>query len=132
MINLLTHIYSKNFVDAIHVIEATYNFPDHCVQSRAQTTTCYNTGMHFIWLKINLNSIKKLKIILEVFIQRNNINNICLTSHSNSKLDWDRKEQTLCRGPARRKCVPLGLLLWTTIFKYQNTRCISQFLSNKV
>lgn len=55
-IDATTHIYSKDSIDTVHVIKTRHNFPDHRVEPGAQTTTCYNTRVHFSWVKIDLSS----------------------------------------------------------------------------
>jgi hypothetical protein len=56
-INITTHLYPEDPIDTVHVIKTTHNFPDHRVEPGAQTTTCYDTRMHFIWFKIDLSNI---------------------------------------------------------------------------
>lgn len=54
---IITYIDAQNFLYAIHMVQATYNLPDHCVESRTSTPTCHNTSKNIIWLKIHLNNI---------------------------------------------------------------------------
>lgn len=57
-INTRMHLYSKNAADIVHVWQATHQFPDNSVKPRAQASTSYNAGFHFIGAKINLKRFK--------------------------------------------------------------------------
>lgn len=56
-----TYINSEDFINTIHIIKAVYNLPDHCIYPRTQPATCYNTSLHFIWSKINLCIMEKVR-----------------------------------------------------------------------
>lgn len=57
-INTRMHLYSKNAANIVHVWQATHQFPDNSVKPRAQASTSYNAGFHFIGAKINLKKVQ--------------------------------------------------------------------------
>lgn len=107
---IITYINPQNFLYAIHMVQATYYFPDHCVQARTETPTRHNTSMNIVWLKIHLNNIEQQTSMTIIWFLISSIP----TCKKHTK---QTKTHTRWRGPARRKCVPLGLFLWTTICK---------------
>lgn len=56
---IITYINPQNFLYAIHMVQATYYFPDHCIQARTETPTRHDTSMNIVWLKIHLNNIEQ-------------------------------------------------------------------------
>lgn len=97
---------TKNFVDIVHVGQATYYFTDHCVKPRAKTSACYNACIHVIWFKVHLN---KYKVTCQLKSVQTNLWSI----HSGVQ----PIQYTLWRGPARLKWIPLGLSFWTTTYR---------------
>lgn len=97
------YLYSHDSVDTIHMIQAANYFSDQSIQTRTQATTCDNTSVHILWFKIYLKHIQSLPSFHRI------------RGFSKKK----RREilQTFCLGPARRKWIPLGLFLCTTIYK---------------
>lgn len=61
----MAHFYSKNFFDAVHIIQATDDLPYNSVESRAQSSTSHNTCMDIVRIKINLY----------IYLKKNNNNN---------------------------------------------------------
>jgi hypothetical protein len=53
-----TDLYSIDFVDIIHVGQATHQLPDNSVKPRAKASAGYNACFHFIRLKVNLTRFK--------------------------------------------------------------------------
>lgn len=117
---IITYINPQNFLYAIHMVQATYYFPDHCVQARTETPTRHNTSMNIVWLKIHLNNIEQQTSMTIIWFLISSIP-MC------KKHTKQTKTHTRWRGPARRKCVPLGLFLWTTICKSKDKTKIYEF-----
>lgn len=82
----VTHIYSKNSLYTIHIIQTAYYFPDHRVEAGAQTSTRDYARLHIIRIEKDL---KKSHAVL--------------SSLQMLQISSSGKTLTLWRGPARLK-----------------------------
>lgn len=83
----------KYSINTIHIIQAAYNLPNHCVDPRTQTTTSNNTSSYFLRLEINLTLEEKFNLNQnELKAQLNNYLRIIHSPwvlHAENALLWD-------------------------------------------